>query len=651
MGKSVKTVIGLGLLVASAGSLASFYLPFTVGGIAISYGSIASLVGLSLLGSALAPDIGDMFGADTYSGQKLQTRKDNTSAVPVVYGLNKLAGNIIWQVTNSSINPDASANGYNRDYWGIYSLAGHTIEDITKIFGNENLLDNKGSNIFTSEYTHIKWHNATSGITDINTIEFVTDKDGTTQALGGESGIISGITEANLTLSDNNTQAKRENLLDGTISGWQDNQSGSQAGDGWIEIDLGSAGKVNSLGVKFNHGDGDSNYIIYDAELQYKDTSVSPAVWTTTQGGDKSGTYWSPAETTYPNLTTITFNNEQANTLEFQEWRLLINKLQGGSYGGSVAELFLDSDVALMIDIPAETAFLAVHQLFEGQENKNTEFNNILVEMKGKKIRTIVDGAISTEAYSNNPAEIILDLLTEALAIDVSEIDIPSFQQSKTDCDANAWSCNIAFIQQANIQSLVNDVLSTCRGQIIHSGNKWKLKVDAKLQTSVATITDDDIINNSLSISMAGNQEIANKITVKYINPDDEWLSARATSEDTTLQDWDGQTVEKVLDIKGITNSSQAVDLAQITLNSMRYSEDASGNRVKQTPLRLSFSTTVKNAHLEVGDIISVDHDVLDRVRKFVILSTETDQSGLIQIATREYTEQHYKDSSGDYII
>jgi len=44
-------------------------------------------------------------------------------------------------------------------------------------------------------------------------------------------------------------------------------------------------------------------------------------------------------------------------------------------------------------------------------------------------------------------------------------------------------------------------------------------------------------------------------------------------------------------------------------------------------------------------------HDLLDRVRKFVILSVETDQSGAISISCREYCETHYKDSSGVYLI
>jgi len=303
--------------------------------------------------------------------------------------------------------------------------------------------------------------------------------------------------------------------------------------------------------------------------------------------------------------------------------------------------------------IPKDTTYLSVHQVYDGQQNKNTQFDNITVELEGKKIRTMTNATtISTAlSYSNNPANIILDLLGDALSIDDADIDTASFYQAQQDCSTNGWTCNIALIQQANIQSIVSDILATCRGQIVHSGNKWKLKIDTKSQTNVKTLDDDDFINNSLNIAMRGNGEIANKIILKYVNPSDNWLSAQVEKEDTTLQNWDGQTIEKVLDVKGVTNTTQANELAEITLNSMRYSEDASGNRVKQTPLVLSFATTVKNADLEVGDVITVDSDLLDRNRKFMILSIETDQSGLIQLSTREYCETHYKDSSGTYLI
>jgi hypothetical protein len=303
--------------------------------------------------------------------------------------------------------------------------------------------------------------------------------------------------------------------------------------------------------------------------------------------------------------------------------------------------------------IPANTAILLVHQVFDAENNKNTALAAITAEVEGKKIRTITNATTisSSLTYSTNPAEILLDLLTTGLDIADADIDIATFYQAKTDCTANSWTCNIALMQQANIQSIISDVLATCRGKIFHSESKWKFKIDTKSQSLADTLTNDDVLGNSLSISMAGSSTIANKMILKYVNPSDEWLSAESVKEDSTLQTYDGQTVQKILDIKGITSATHAAQISEIALNSLRYSEDASGNRVKQTPLAISFATSVKNAHLEVGDVIALNHTLLDRVREFLILATMTDQSGVIQISAREYCETHFKNSSGSYLI
>ena len=381
----------------------------------------------------------------------------------------------------------------------------------------------------------------------------------------------------------------------------------------------------------------------YNLKLQYYNTGSSS--WVDT-GDTNNGQIFQQYGVSYSDFILVTLSNTLAE--EHQNWRVVITGFADG-----VAEIFVNSSVSVDVDIPKDIAYLAVHQVFDGEENKSTQMANLTVLMKGKKIRTVTNSTtISTaETYSTNPAEVVLDLLTDGLNIPDADIDIASFYTAKTSCATNGWNVNLAVIQQANIQSIIQDVLATCRGQIVHSANKWKLKIDSKSQTIADTLTDDDFINNSLNISMKGNRDIANKIIFKYVNPADEWLSAQVVKEDSDLQTFDGQTLQKTLDVKGVTDSTQAGELAEITLNTMRYTENSSGTRVKQTPLALSFATTVKNAHLEVGDVITIDSDLLDRNRNFLILSVETDQSGLIQITTREYAETHYKDSSGTYLI
>jgi hypothetical protein len=305
------------------------------------------------------------------------------------------------------------------------------------------------------------------------------------------------------------------------------------------------------------------------------------------------------------------------------------------------------------VDIPADCAFLAVHQVFDASSSNNTAMANITVEMKGKKIRTLDDAStISTaEIYSSNPAEILLDILGEALSVPDADIDIASFYDVKTKCAANNWECHIALIRQNNIQSIIQQVLGSCRGTLIHSDNGWKMKIDTKGLTIDKAITSEDILNQSLSISMKGSTEVANRVVVKYIDPDDNWIAASVIAEDTALQTSDGQVIEFVLDAHACTNRTQAAQLAEITLNNIRYSEDVSSNRIKQTPLSASFSTTVKNADLEVGDIISIDHTLLDRLRKFSIIAIKNDQSGAMSIECREYCDTFFKYSTGVYLI
>jgi hypothetical protein len=292
--------------------------------------------------------------------------------------------------------------------------------------------------------------------------------------------------------------------------------------------------------------------------------------------------------------------------------------------------------------IPANVSFLAVHQVFDSANNKHTQLDNITALVQGKKING---------TYSNNPATIVKHLLTDGLSIPSSAIDTTSFNTAVAKCNEYGYTCNVVFTQQTNIQSSIIDVLSTCRGQVIFSQGVWKIKIDQKDLATVKTITADDILNSSLSVSMKGFQEIMNKVDLKYVNPQDNWLSAKVEKQDNTLISLDGQLITRTLDIKGITNSTQANKLAEITLNSTRYTEDVSGNRIKQAPLIVSFSTTIKNADLEVGDVIAINHSLLDRVRRFIILSVETDQSGVIKISAREYCDTHYKSSTGAYLI
>lgn len=509
MGDTVKAAVGIALIVGSAGALgigmaagtglagmfggtlASAYL---AGGAVAMYataGAIA-LVGASLVGGALTPDIPDFGATGTYAGQKLQTRKTNNTPVPICYGRNKIAGNIIWESTGNQINADSAAKGYNRDYWAVIALTGHQNGNNNNVYANDELL------------THISAGYYYGGFTAVN--------------------------------------------------------------------------------------------IFYTA------TSI--------------------------NLTNITFLTTAQTT-------------QTG------ANLGMPS-----IDFPAGCTYIAVQQVFDAENNANTQLKNILVDFDGKPVRTISGGAFG--ATTNNPSnvEIVADILTDLLEVQDSAIDLAKFQSAKDAVVSYGLDdANVALVQQVNIQSVLQDVLASGRLQLARSVGKWVLIADKKAQSPIKTLTEDDIINGTISINMAGNNDIANSMTINYINPSDEWLKADWSIEDADLVTNDGRSINRTIDVKAVTNLTQAQKLAEISFNSMRYSEDAAGARLKQTPISCSFGTTTKHADIEVGDVIAINHFLLDRVRKFVVLAVETDQSGIVSFSTREYCNTHYKDSLGVDLI
>ena len=600
MGNAVKSVVGLAAIV-----FAPVLAPAILGGlgVAASAGAIAVatagvvLVGASLVGSSTPDSMAssvDTASVESYAGSKLQTTKTNTAPVPEVYGLHKIGGNIIYQDTNQSINGDSSAKGYNRDYWAVIVLTGHEIEAIDYMYAGETTMTSNGSDKWETAYVQAKFYNKSSSTRNIQDVNFWCINDSFGETSGSSMGMPSVTIPAGISFLAVHQIFDGENSTNTALEPITVQMQGKK-----IKTLLGG-GTVTVASVG-----GSNKYFINGVQQQTLELIEG-----------NSYTF------NYPSLHPFKFSSTADGT-----------HASGSEYTTGVTH---NSSTQVTIEVPAGAPTLyyycSAHSGMGGTANTPTTLP-------------------ATLSYSVNPAEILLDIIQNALAITESDIDLTSFSQAKTDCYNAGFTCNLALIQQANVQSTIADVLATCRGSIFHSESKWKLKIDTKLQANADTLTDDDVLGNSLSMSMAGSQTIANKMILKYINPSDGWLSAESVKEDTALQSYDGQTVQKILDIKGVTNLTQANKLCEIALNSLRYSEDSAGNRVKQTPLVISFSTTVKNAHLEVGDVITLNHLLLDRNRQLLILSTHSDQSRVIQISAREYCETHFKDSSGNYLI
>lgn len=653
MGDILKAIVGIALVVLAPGIGAAlagstFAAGMTLGmaglsGAALAIGIGAVVVGASLAGSAVNDIAADSMGdVASYAGQKLQTQKSNTNPVPIVYGDNKLAGNVIWHTANSAENSDNDTNGKNRDYWAIIVIAQGQLDNesaINKMWANNDLLNMVQSGFpqtHTDTYTHANIQYSGAGV-NLGDIGFPKNTAGNLKA---GSSMMNILAESHLTLSNNNTAAHRGGLLDNNASSYWSPQSTQNF---WIKVDLGVVGTVSSMTFQ---PIGSYQQVSWNVKMQYSDDGTN---WTNT-GNSGSGHYWTDV-TPYQ---FVTLNNTHTNGHRY--WRLYFNSLYDydPSYGMAyVAKFTINSSIVINEFIPEDVTFLAVHQVFNGDESKNTMLKNITIQTLGKSMRVFnATSYTATTTRDGNPVNILADLLIDGLKVDESDLDVASFYAAQEMVNSYGLHGGLVLFQQANIQGYIQEALAMMRGSLTYSDGKWKLYADLAHSTPIKTLTEDDIVVNTLSASHPGNDQIFNKLTFKYVDSEQEWLSGSVVAQDTTLEtdNFDGQRITKSVEAKGIINAADAAKLAKSILNTTRYTEDDSGSRLKITPLVVSFATTVKHCDLEVSDKITIQHSIFDRDRHFIILSIQTDQSGLISITARETCATHYVDEVGNNI-
>jgi len=126
--------------------------------------------------------------------------------------------------------------------------------------------------------------------------------------------------------------------------------------------------------------------------------------------------------------------------------------------------------------------------------------------VKGKKV---YDPRTSTTAWSDNPALIIRDFLTNTsygLGEDEVNIDDDRIETAADICDeavttdsSTRYTCNGAWLTSAVPVDLLSQFVATCAGTVWYAQGKWRLKA-GQYTTPVLNLNEDDL-RSSLSIS------------------------------------------------------------------------------------------------------------------------------------------------------
>lgn len=259
----------------------------------------------------------------------------------------------------------------------------------------------------------------------------------------------------------------------------------------------------------------------------------------------------------------------------------------------------------------------------------NTGFNSSNVPTGTSGIESYSYGGSGyTEAYSHNPAEILLDYLRNpryGKGIANSEIDWNSFYTAAHKCrtqvsyvagktiNGDALAMHYVLDTGATIFNNVKLLLQNFRAYLPYNRGRFAVKIEdaghptditSGVATIVKTFTKDNIFGD---ITYTGIDRSAKytQVVVKYVDPDNKWSEQAVVypateAERQTFIDADGGRENKgEFTFAGITNYSIAYNHARIIFEKSRYQDS------------LSFTAGSEAFDLEPGDNIYLDANIL----------------------------------------
>ena len=160
---------------------------------------------------------------------------------------------------------------------------------------------------------------------------------------------------------------------------------------------------------------------------------------------------------------------------------------------------------------------------------------NITALIRGRKI---LDTRTSTTAYSNNPAMVIRDYLTDSvfgLGADSAEIDETSFNAAANICDENVtlsgggtekrYTCN-GIVDTANTpKANLEQLLTSMNGHLYYSNGKWRIRAGAYV-TPTVTLDEDDLASPMTVQTAVSRQESFNAVKGQFFGADANYFAA-----------------------------------------------------------------------------------------------------------------------------
>lgn len=382
--------------------------------------------------------------------------------------------------------------------------------------------------------------------------------------------------------------------------------------------------------------------------------------------------YWDTYELTLSNnaigqLANVTnATDQEGNTNDFlNDGRLKIQKFTSGGRCSPMESFSSKWNSDASNRTMPNVAYLYVEIKYDRDKGITGLTNKLGAVIKGRKIRTFNSSGVlsSSESYSNNPAECLLDYLTNTTygagnIVTDSSINLNTFYSHKqfcnetvsyTDEDGNngtdsellkRYTTNGVVNTHDTRDIIISDLATNSSGIVSYQLGKFQLNTD-KASTSQKTFSADNMFGDITIVNDGFNSQL-NKFIGSFISKKNEFQDDQIYVEiPSNLKNPNEPEFTQETRFKFINNNIQAERVSNIILKKSRET------------LVVSFKTDISSLALQVNDIITIKNDVYNfgssgKLFRINSISETEIQNGMLgyQITAQEYNANVYTDQN-----
>jgi len=280
----------------------------------------------------------------------------------------------------------------------------------------------------------------------------------------------------------------------------------------------------------------------------------------------------------------------------------------------------------------------------------------VAATIRGRKVLDLRDGVVR---WTQNPALCVYDYLTNARfgrGIDPADIDAQSFIEAANHCDETIfipdavqtpggpltgrtqprYHCDAVLNPDDTPLDNTRALLTSCRGMLIFSGGKYRLRIDAATPATF-DLTEDNIVGG-WNINLESVETRSNRVVAQFPNKATRYQDDMRVVDSPTFREADGgRVLEARIDLPCTTDQFRAVQLAGITLRQSRYS------------VTVEVVCTMEALQVEVGDVVRVTHSIPGWAGKqFRVMAIELVSNDEVKLQLQEYAVEVYDVTSAN---